>query len=206
MRSSAGVGITPPKVDGAEKPTSSVMISSTFGAPLGGTVIDGQYGLESTALGLISPRNGCGGGGKYLPSMVVVAPGEPGVPVICWALTGTTARIPATMKARSVAHTIFVIRRSSCAHILPFPSLMSEPSWPRGCGVSDRQRHLATRTAAPRRAAHTSESSRPGGSLCGAWGSHGGVPPDRCGAAVRPPPDALTPRLFVLARRSAHGP
>ena len=30
-RSSAGVGITPPKVDGAPKPTSSVMINRTFG-------------------------------------------------------------------------------------------------------------------------------------------------------------------------------
>ena len=35
-RSRAGVGITPPKVDGAQKPTSSVMISRMFGAPLGG--------------------------------------------------------------------------------------------------------------------------------------------------------------------------
>jgi len=41
-------------------------------------------------LGLISPPNGCGAGGRYLPSIVVVALGEPGVPVICWALTGTT--------------------------------------------------------------------------------------------------------------------
>ena len=30
--------------------------------------------------------NGCGGFGRYLPSIVVVAPGEPGVPVVCWAL------------------------------------------------------------------------------------------------------------------------
>ena len=33
---------------------------------------------------LITPPN-CGGGfGTYLPSTVVVAVGEPGVPVICW--------------------------------------------------------------------------------------------------------------------------
>jgi hypothetical protein len=61
------------------------MISRMFGAPLGGTTRAGQYGFESTALGLISPRKGGGGFGKYLPSMVVVALGEPGVPVICWA-------------------------------------------------------------------------------------------------------------------------
>jgi hypothetical protein len=85
MRSSAGVGMTPPKVVGAEKPTSSVMISSTLGTPFGGTISAGQYGFDCTALGLISPLKGCGGFGRYLPSMVVVAPGEPGRPVGCWA-------------------------------------------------------------------------------------------------------------------------
>src|SRR6516225_6385669 len=34
MRSSVGVGITPPNVDGAPKPTSSVRISRILGAPL----------------------------------------------------------------------------------------------------------------------------------------------------------------------------
>ena len=29
------------------------------------------------------PPNGGGGGGRYLPSIVVVALGEPGVPVVC---------------------------------------------------------------------------------------------------------------------------
>ena len=42
MRSSAGVGMTPPKVEGAPKPTSSVMMSRMFGAPLGGTTLAGQ--------------------------------------------------------------------------------------------------------------------------------------------------------------------
>jgi hypothetical protein len=46
---------------------------------------------DCKALGLISPPNGCGGGGRYFPSMVVVVLGEPGVPVICWALTVTAA-------------------------------------------------------------------------------------------------------------------
>src|SRR5713101_3847873 len=61
------------------------MISSTFGAPLGGTIDGGQYGLESLAVSLITPPNFGSGGGSCLPSIVVVAPGEPGVPVICWA-------------------------------------------------------------------------------------------------------------------------
>jgi hypothetical protein len=64
MRSSAGVEIMPLKVDGAEKPTSSVMIRSTFDAPLGGVISAGQSGLDWTAFGWMSPRNGCGGFGK----------------------------------------------------------------------------------------------------------------------------------------------
>src|SRR6478752_7200921 len=61
------------------------MIKSTLGAPFGGTTEGGQYGLESAAVSLITPPNFGSGGGSCLPSMVVVAPGEPGVPVICWA-------------------------------------------------------------------------------------------------------------------------
>ena len=59
------------------------MISSTFGAPFGGTTEGGQYGLESAAVSLITPPNFGSGGGSCLPSMVVVALGEPGVPVVC---------------------------------------------------------------------------------------------------------------------------
>jgi hypothetical protein len=61
------------------------MISKTLGAPLGGTTVGDQYGLESLASMLIVPRNAAGGGGRYLPSIVVVALGEPGVPVACCA-------------------------------------------------------------------------------------------------------------------------
>ena len=56
-----------------------------LGAPLGGTTRGGQYGVESRALSLITPPNFPGGGGSCSPLMVVVALGEPGVPVICWA-------------------------------------------------------------------------------------------------------------------------
>jgi hypothetical protein len=42
MRSSVGVGMTPPNVLGAPKPTSSVMMSRTLGASLGGTTVAGQ--------------------------------------------------------------------------------------------------------------------------------------------------------------------
>jgi hypothetical protein len=45
----------------------------------------------------MSPRNCCGGGGHYLPPMVVVAPGAPGVAVASWAIAGAEpARAPAT--------------------------------------------------------------------------------------------------------------
>src|SRR5208282_4972454 len=66
-------------------------MSRMLGAPLGGTTCGGQYGVESLASSLITPPKGNGGGGSCLPSMVVVALGEPGVPLISWALTGTVA-------------------------------------------------------------------------------------------------------------------
>src|SRR5262249_6137796 len=59
------------------------MISSTFGARLGGTTVGGHQGFESLASSLITPSNFAGGGGSCFPSMVVVALGEPGVPVTC---------------------------------------------------------------------------------------------------------------------------
>ena len=76
------------------------MMSSTFGAPLGGTTVGGQPGLESAALRLALPAKGGGGFGIYLPSMVVVALGEPGTPVVSCAITGR-----ATRRARVLAVT-----------------------------------------------------------------------------------------------------
>src|SRR6185503_12568224 len=58
------------------------MISNTLGAPLGGTTLGGQPGLESAALRLILPVKGGGGFGIYFPSMVVVAPGDPSAGVV----------------------------------------------------------------------------------------------------------------------------
>src|SRR4051794_5398367 len=73
------------------------MISKTLGALLGGTTVGGQYAFESLASRLIVPPNGAGGGGRYLPSIVVVAPGDPGVPVICW------AKVEPAVRARTAA-------------------------------------------------------------------------------------------------------
>src|SRR4029077_11258930 len=93
MRSSVGVGMTPPKVAGAPKPTSSVIISRIFGASFGGTTRAGHAVFDCRAFRLISPWNGAGGAGRYRPSIVVVASGEPGVPVvwICARAEGATA-------------------------------------------------------------------------------------------------------------------
>jgi len=86
-----GVGITPPKVLGTPNPASSVIISSTLGAPLGGTMRGAHQGLDWSAPSLISPPNFGSGAGSCFPSIVVVAPGDPGVPVICWAPAETEA-------------------------------------------------------------------------------------------------------------------
>ena len=77
--------MTPPKVLGAPNPWSSVMMSSTLGAPFGGTTRGAHQPCDSEAFSLITPPNLGVGGGTCFPSMVIVAPGDPGVPVICWA-------------------------------------------------------------------------------------------------------------------------
>src|SRR6476659_4951012 len=91
MRSRAGLGMTPPKVLGTPKPSSSVMMSSTLGAPFGGTMRGAHQGVDSEARSLMTPPNGGLGGGSCLPSIVVVAVGEPRTPVTCGATAGATA-------------------------------------------------------------------------------------------------------------------
>src|SRR5262245_7826837 len=63
------------------------MMSNTLGAPFGGTTRGAHHGVDSEALSLIIPPNFGSGGGSCLPVMVVVASGEPGVPVACCAMT-----------------------------------------------------------------------------------------------------------------------
>jgi Flp pilus assembly pilin Flp len=67
------------------------MISSTLGAPLGGTTRGGHQGVDSEALSLITPPNFASGGGSWLPGIVIVEVGEPGVPVTCCAPTAVVA-------------------------------------------------------------------------------------------------------------------
>src|SRR6266568_2436166 len=83
MRSIVGVGMTPPNVLGTPKPESSVIISRILGACLGGTMRGAHHGFDWRASFLITPPNFGSGPGSCFPLMVVVAPGEPGVPVVC---------------------------------------------------------------------------------------------------------------------------
>jgi hypothetical protein len=56
------------------------MISSTFGAPFGGTIRGAHHGFDCKASFLITPPNFGSGGGSWRPSIAVVALGEPGTP------------------------------------------------------------------------------------------------------------------------------
>jgi hypothetical protein len=68
--------------------------------------------LESTALRLILPVKGCAGFGIYLPSIVVVALGEPGVPVV-WTCAlpegGTAIKAVANIPIRKMCLFVFMI-------------------------------------------------------------------------------------------------
>ena len=79
------------------------MMSSTLGAPLGGTIRGGHQGFESTALLLITPPNFGAGAGSCFPSIVVVALGEPNSPVTCCAARGVVAGVTARRKAVTAA-------------------------------------------------------------------------------------------------------
>src|SRR5881296_1782471 len=101
MRSIAGVGMTPPNVLGTPKPESSVMMSRIFGAFLGGTTRGAHHAFDWRASFLITPPNFGSGGGSCLPLIVVVAPGEPGVPVVC--ICALTEGAAAMTAAASIA-------------------------------------------------------------------------------------------------------
>src|SRR5882757_7338602 len=109
MRSSAGVGTTPPNVLGAPKPTSSVIMSNTLGAPFGGTTRGAHQAVDSEAFSLITPPNFGSGGGICFPSIVVVAPGEPGTPVTCWATAAGERLAPPRRMPNESAVAILII-------------------------------------------------------------------------------------------------
>src|SRR5271165_4300493 len=126
MRSRAGLGMTPPKVLGTPKPSSSVMMSSTLGAPFGGTMRGAHQGVDSEALSLMTPPKGGLGGGSCLPSIVVVAVGEPRTPVTSWAkpLEGPHRRATPDTAIAKICWTGF-IKYYSLRLPRPTPSAMS---------------------------------------------------------------------------------
>src|SRR5262245_34008660 len=63
-----GVWIGPPKVLVAPKPTSSVRINRTLGAPAGASTPFGKSGVESFTVRPIFPSNGGSGRGNTLAS------------------------------------------------------------------------------------------------------------------------------------------
>src|SRR5271165_2058559 len=108
IRSSAGVGMIPPKVPETPKPASSVMIRSTLGARLGGTTVGGHQGVDVVASSVILPPKAGGGGGNCLPTIVVVALGAPRTPLTCWAWE--TLANPKTKAIALVAKTpLFIV-------------------------------------------------------------------------------------------------
>src|ERR1700675_2280188 len=87
------------------------MIRSTFGAPFGGTMVGGQNGLESGAVSLITPPNCGSGGGSCFPSIVVVALGEPGVPVvwICARADAAAMAVAASIAPKNICLADFIV-------------------------------------------------------------------------------------------------
>ena len=75
----------------------------TFGAPLRGATVGGHQGLDVRASSVIVPPNFGSGAGIWLPGIVVVALGEPSVPVTTWAMAGAAASVAASRKAAPVA-------------------------------------------------------------------------------------------------------
>ena len=97
------------------------MMSSTFGAPFGGTTRGAHQGVDSEALSLMTPPKGGLGGGSCLPSIVVVASGEPRTPVTCWAKPseGLNARATADTAVAKTNGTGFI---RSPSHVLKRPA------------------------------------------------------------------------------------
>src|SRR4051794_32676254 len=100
--------MTPPKVDGTPKPASSVMIKRIFGASFGGTIRGAHQGVELRASFLMTPPKAGSGGGSCFPSIVVVALGDPGVPVIVWAIAGQAAP-EASANAAAIDFQLFIV-------------------------------------------------------------------------------------------------
>jgi hypothetical protein len=140
--------MTPPNVLGAPNPWSSVMMSNTLGAPFGGTMRGAHQGVDSDAFSLITPPNFGSGGGSCFPSMVVVAPGDPGVPVICWEIASVVPNVNNKQTETRRTSRLFAPNCLPMAHLtfLPYRTCRQpsrRPIQPRGCQVPSRIRKIA---------------------------------------------------------------
>src|SRR5438094_10678725 len=100
------------------------MMSRTLGACLGGTMRGAHQAFDCRASSLITPPNFGSGGGSCFPLIVVVAPGEPGVPVvwICARVKGATAMMAtASIPPRRICLADFIganpVRCCSLTHL-----------------------------------------------------------------------------------------
>jgi hypothetical protein len=84
------------------------MMSSTLGAPYGGTTRGGHHSFESLALCWITLPNFGGGGGSCLPPIVIVALGDPGAPLICWAIAPDERAAPMTTLSDSSVEVLII--------------------------------------------------------------------------------------------------
>jgi hypothetical protein len=66
---------------------------------LGGAMRGAHHDFDCAKFSLITPPNFGSGGGSCLPLIVVVASGEPGVPVVCWANDDAVVRANAAHNA-----------------------------------------------------------------------------------------------------------
>ena len=108
------------------------MMRSTLGAPLGGTTRGGHQGVDSSAVSLITPPNCGGGGGSCLPSIVVVASGEPKTPAVCGAAPAAAGEVacawaeadlaPNQAPPKALARAALAVERNNCRRFTLFPS------------------------------------------------------------------------------------
>jgi len=85
------------------------MMSRTLGAFFGGTTRGGHQGVDSEAFSLITPPNFGSCGGSCFPEMVVVALGEPDVPVISWAVTARERHRTQKLKTALQPNALFIL-------------------------------------------------------------------------------------------------
>src|SRR5262245_26648397 len=91
------------------------MMSRIFGACLGGTTRGAHQALDFNAVSLISPPNFGSGGGNCLPLIVVVAPAEPGVPVVWISSRAESCKAAPSKRLRAVSVLSFIMVLCLCS-------------------------------------------------------------------------------------------